>query len=342
MAGRGHSCNPNRGLNDTHMAGNEERGLLADHIQVVSSVEEALALLAAHRGNARLIAGGTVLMPLIERGECTATHLVDVSRVCAMRRIALAADHVVIGGAVTLAALTESAVVRAQVPVLYEAALAVEGDEVRAAATLVGRMVAAEGSAEGSVALVALDAEAQITNLTGSQWMPVASLFVRSGVSRVDSTTEIVTAVRVPAPDPACGTAIGWIERPGPQQPSPLVLALVLALTPDRDTVRWGSVAMGTEAGIPAHVGTAEAALAGASVADPNTRERVARLVAAAGADAVCRSDTGGSIGATHGVDEASRDSVRQTILRLVQGCYDQALAAATVGGASGNGHRAP
>jgi len=324
------------------MAGNGKHRLLADHIQAVSSVEEALAHLAAHRGNARLIAGGTVLTPLIERGECTATHLVDISRVCAMRRIALADEHVVIGGAVTLAALVESAVVRAHVPMLYEAALAVEGDEVRAAATLVGRMVAAEGSAEGSVALVALDAEAQIANLTGSQWMPVASLFVRSGVSRVDSTAEIVTAVRVPALGSCCGTAIGWIERPGPQQPSPLVLALVLGLTPDRDAVRWGAVAMGTETGIPAHVGAAEEALAGAPLADPNTRERVARLIAAAGADAACRTDADSHITATQRIDESSRDSVRQMILRLAQGCYDQALAAAMAGGASGDGHQAP
>lgn len=318
------------------MVGNGKRRL--DNIHVASSTEEALAHLAAHRGNAQIIAGGTVLMPLIERGECVATHLVDVSRVCTMKRITLAGDHVVIGGAVTFGGLTESPLIRAQVPMLYEAALVAGDEEVRALATLVGRMVAAEGSAESSVALVALDAEAQITNLTGSQWMPVVSLFVRSGVSRVDSTSEIVTAVRVPALDAHCGMAIGWIERPSPRQPSPLVLALVLSLAPEGDAVRWGSVAMGTPAGIPAHIRPAEEALTGALVADPNTRERLTRLVGAAGAEAVCRSDTGDDSRATRHVDEASRGAVREAVVHLAQGCYDQALAAAMARGASGNG----
>lgn len=310
------------------MTGNGKRGLLVDNIQVVSSVDEALAHLSAHRGHAQLIAGGTVLMPLIERGECTATHLVDVSRVCSMKRIAVADGHVVIGGVVTLECLAESTTIRDEVPILREAALAVGGEEVRALATLVGRMVAAEGSAEGSVALVALDAEAQITNLTGSQWLPVDSLFVRSGVSRVDSTSEIVTAVRVPALAPGCGTAIGWLKGPDAQEPSPLVLALVLCLSPDGGAVRWGSVAMGTPTGVPTHIRPAEEALAGAPAADPHSRERLTRLVAAAGADALC-------------ADEASREAVRQTILQLAQGCYDQALAVATTRGAQENGHEA-
>lgn len=308
------------------MAGHGQRGLSVDSIEVVASVEEALAHLAAHRGEAQLIAGGTMLMPLIERGECTASHLVDVSRVCAMKRITLNDGHVVIGGSVTLAALVENALIGAEAPMLRDAAMAVEGEDVRALATLVGRMVAAEGSAEVSVALVALDAEAKIANLTGSQWMPVDSLFVRSGVSRVDSTSEIVTAVRVPAADPHGGTAIGWIERPEPRQPSSLVLALALSLSPDRDVVRWGSVAMGTPTGIPAHVRPAEEALTGAPVNDPDTRERFARLVGAAGADAMR-------------VDESTRAAVREAIIQLAQGCYDQALAAAMARDASGDGH---
>lgn len=304
------------------MAGNGKRGLLVDNVQVASSVEEALAHLAAHRGNAQLIGGGTLLMPLVVRGDCPAAHLVDVSHVCSMKRIVRTGGHVVIGGSVTLATLAENTVIRAEVPMLGDAALAVEGEEVRATATLAGRVVAAEGSAEVSVALVALDAEAQITNLTGSQWMPVDTLFVHSGVSRVDSTSEIVTALRVPVRDPRGGTAIGWIERSGPGQPSPLVLALVLSLAPDRDRLRWGSVAIGTPAGIPVHVRAAEEALTGAPVADPITRERLARLIGAAGADAM-------------GVDEASRTAVRDMVSRLAQGCYDQALSTAMRGALS-------
>jgi carbon-monoxide dehydrogenase medium subunit len=325
MAGRGHSRILDKGLSDTDMTETGKSGLQVDGIHVVASVDEALAYLAAHRGNARLIAGGTQLMPLIERGVCDATFLVDVSRVCSMQRIVQDERHVVIGGSVTLAKLAENPIICAEAPVLRDAALAVEGESVRAMATLVGHIVAAEGSAPVAVALVALDAEAQIDNLTGSQWMPVDALYVRSGVSRVDSTSEIVTAVRFPRTGPGVGTAMGWIERPEPGQPSPLIVALALCLSSDHATVRWGSVAIGSPVGIPMHVRPAEEALTDAPVGEPDTRERLARLVAAAGTDAM-------------GVDEASRTEVRATTVGLAQRCYDQALGAAMASDAAGDG----
>ena len=303
-----------------------KRGLLVDNIQVAASVEEALAHLSTHRGQAQVIAGGTVLMPAIESGASAATYLVDISQVCTMRRIALTNGHLVIGGAVTFAALIESPLIRSHAPMLYEAAFAVGGEDVRALATLVGRMVAAEGSAESSVALVALDAEAEIANLTGSQWLPVESLFVRSGVSRVDSTSEIVTAVRVPLLTEGQGAALGWMAHPEPSAPAPIVMALEVSLAPERDTIAWASIALGTPMGIPAHVVAAEQALQGAAVDDPKTRERFTRLVGAAGADAMR-------------IDETERETVRQALAPLVQGCYDQALRDALARPAASNGH---
>ena len=170
---------------------------LADYF-MASSIEEALAYLMAHHGKAQLVAGGTLLMPQMQRGECIARQLVDISRVSAMKRVTMDGDRLVIGGAVTLASLADSDLVRAHAPLLYQAARAIATPKVRYLATLAGNVIAAEGSAQGALALVALDAEAQITNTTGSQWLPVESLFVRAGLSRVDSTSEIATLIRVP------------------------------------------------------------------------------------------------------------------------------------------------
>ena len=67
-----------------------------------SSVEEAVSYLGAHQGEARVVSGGTELLPQVQRGELAAGHLVDVSQIAALRRVAVGADQVVIGGAAPL------------------------------------------------------------------------------------------------------------------------------------------------------------------------------------------------------------------------------------------------
>ena len=252
---------------------------LADYF-MASSIEEALAYLMAHHGKAQLVAGGTLLMPQMQRGECIARQLVDISRVSAMKRVTMDGDRLVIGGAVTLASLADSDLVRAHAPLLYQAARAIATPKVRYLATLAGNVIAAEGSAQGALALVALDAEAQITNTTGSQWLPVESLFVRAGLSRVDSTSEIATLIRVPTSGRAQGQVLDGLTPRAPGGRAPLLLALCLSLSNAEQTIDWASVAIGSITTPPHHLSEAESALADAFPRDPRTRARFTELVA--------------------------------------------------------------
>ena len=151
---------------------------------VAASVEDALSYLSAHHGEAQLLGGGTLLMPLVQRGQSMATRLVDISGIGSLRRIVAKDDYIRIGGAATLAVILESKVVRFQAPLLYEAAAAMGTPQVRHLATLAGNLVSAEGNAECLVALVALEADAEITNLTGNQWLPVSTLLARGPAFR--------------------------------------------------------------------------------------------------------------------------------------------------------------
>ncbi|NLG50532.1 MAG: hypothetical protein GX552_10525 [Chloroflexi bacterium] len=246
---------------------------------MASSVEEALAYLTVNRGEAQLVAGGTDLLPRLEAGDLLFEHLVDVSRVAAMKRIEQENGYLIIGGSVTFAALQEEALVRERVPLLWEAARQMGTPEVRQAATLAGNVVTAYGNADGAVALVALDAEVEITNMTGSQWLPIGALFVRSGVSRVDSTSEIVTAVRLGGLGPDQGMAL---ERVAPRQPgerAPLVLAMVLAVDREANVVDWASVAAGAADTVPFRFAGLEELLGGLHLDDVRTREMLPNLV---------------------------------------------------------------
>lgn len=230
---------------------------------LASSVDGALAFLMAHHGRAQVIAGGTALMLDLQREQTAATHLVDVSRIHTMKAISEQNDHLLIGGAVTFTEIAASELVRRCAPLVYTSSRLIGTPQVRFLATLAGGLVWAMGNAEGSAALVALDAEAEITNFTGPQWLPVASLFVHSGLSRVDSTSEVVTALRMPLPQLGQGSALARLAPTETLAGSALVLALVLALDGEGRSVEWASLVIGSPQMVPRHLPVAEQALCG-------------------------------------------------------------------------------
>ncbi len=240
---------------------------------VASSVAEALAFLATRRGQAQLIAGGTELRPRIERGECPFSSFVDVSRIAVMKRVQQENSHLVLGGGATFTALADNELVAAQAPLIHRAVQLVASCPKRRDGTVAGAMVTAVGSAEISVALTALAAEVQVTNLTGEQWVPVASLFPRPGSCQVDSTAEMITAVRCRALAPDEGYALERIEPHAEGAYPAITLALLLALEADGDTVRAVTVAYGLLSGVPAVAPDLAALLVGQSVKKAGTWE---------------------------------------------------------------------
>ena len=230
---------------------------------VASSVEEALAYLMAHHGRAQVISGGTALMMDVQRGRTEATHLVDVSRIPTMNAISEQDGGLLIGGAVTFADLVASDLIRLRAPLVYAAGRSMGTPLIRHLATLAGGLAWAQGNAEASAALIALDAEAQITNFTGSQWLPVDSLFVRSGVSRVDSTSEIITALQMRSAQPRQGSALARLAHSETPEGSALVIAVVLTLDEPGRSVISSSFVVGSPAMVPRHLPEAEQALCG-------------------------------------------------------------------------------
>lgn len=238
------------------------RRVLFDYF-MASSVDEALGYLTSQHGEAQVVGGGTSLMLQVQRGECQATRLVDVSHIGAMRRIVQQDHLLLIGGAMTFAKLLCSDVARACAPLLCDAARSLNAPAVRHLATLAGNVVSSVGTADGAVALVALDAEAEVTNLTGSQWLPVSSLFVRHGISRLNTTSEIITTFRVPCLGKGQGGALVRAKPINAWASAPLALALILSLDEAGQALEGASVAAGWEGGIPRHLSGVEKGLKG-------------------------------------------------------------------------------
>jgi len=235
---------------------------------VASSIEEALAYLSAHHGEAQLLGGGTHLLPQIQRGEGVAQRLVDVSHIHPMTKISLQDDYLLIGGAVTLEDLLEEELVRQQAPLLLEAVQDMGSPSLRHLATVAGDIVSAEGLSRLSVALVTLEAEAEITNLTGAQWLRLERLFVRKGLSRVDSTAEILTAIRLHPWGAGQGMALEGGQRTRGQAGGTVLLGIALTLDATGEQLAGLVITLSSAETIPQRLGQVEEALEGRTTSE--------------------------------------------------------------------------
>jgi carbon-monoxide dehydrogenase medium subunit len=177
------------------------------------SIEEALQCLAAQSGKARLIAGGTDVLPDIRKGIIRPSCLVDITRIPILKEIDVDDGFVTIGAAVTFAMIREHPSLHERVHALVDAARSVGAGAIQNAATWVGNIVQAMPAADGGIVAIALDAEARIVDCDGARWQPVESLFRGPGVSAIDPRRQLVTHIRFPRPGRKTGTAWRRVGR---------------------------------------------------------------------------------------------------------------------------------
>jgi len=178
-----------------------------------TSVEEAVACLARRPGAARVIAGGTDVLPDLRKGRIEPCCLVDVTRIPALQEVSVEPTWVTVGAAVTFATLREHPFLREHVHALVEAAGSVGAAAIQNAATWVGNIVQAMPAADGAIVAVALGAEAEVVSAEGARWEPVEDLFEGPGCSAVDPQRELVTRIRFPRPTAKTGTAWRRVGR---------------------------------------------------------------------------------------------------------------------------------
>lgn len=247
--------------------------------EIPTSVEQTLAILAQHQGQARIIAGGTDLVIEIQEGKCAADCLVDVTRIPGLDRIEQTGDWIVLGSNVTFRQIKESALLRERARVLAEAAATVGALQIQTVATLAGNIVNAMPAADGSVALIALDAEAEIVDRFGRSWRPVAELFRGPGLSAVDPTQQMLTAIRFRGTGAGQGSA--W-ERIGRRQALALPIlncAVSVGLDGEGRRFEWARIGLAPVAPVPFRARQAESFLIG-QPADLDTFSQAADVAA--------------------------------------------------------------
>ena len=122
------------------------------------SLSEALDMLDHFKGRARVIAGGTDVIPELRRRDLQVKALVDISRLPGLNAIEKAGRHIILGGLVTHGQVASSPLIREKAGLLADGAAAVGSPQIRNIATVAGNLVSGRPAADTSIPLLALGA----------------------------------------------------------------------------------------------------------------------------------------------------------------------------------------
>jgi len=249
------------------------------HYHIPSTIDEALALLAAYQGRARVMAGGTDLLLDIRQGNTPRPDaLVDITRIADLNRIERQGDMLVIGAGVTHSRIVASALLAARATCLVESCGVVGGPQVRNVGTLGGNVAHALPAGDGTTSLVALDAEADAIVAGERRWRPIAELFLGPGQSLLDHTRDLLVGFRFRLCGPGEATAFKRIMRPQGVALPILGCAVWVRLDETGEYYDDVRVCIGPVAPVPVRASDVEAALRGRPVGN----EALDRAVGAA------------------------------------------------------------
>lgn len=253
------------------------------------SVAEAVQLLSDHP-EARLLAGGHSLIPLMRFRLARPEMLIDIGGIADLKGIAVSGDTISIGALATHAEIAAAPEVRQANGLLAEAAGGIGDPAVRNRGTIGGNLAHADPASDWATVLTALGATVTAQGPGGSRTIAAADLIEDAFVTAL-AENELITAVSVPAL--AANQRAEYAKMAHPASFYAVVGgAVVVTLDGDGDGARCAaaSVAVGGLTPRPVKAPAVEAALTGAALTADNIAAATANLgddLAAAGVDII-------------------------------------------------------
>ena len=219
------------------------------------SVDEAIALLGEHGEDAKLLAGGHSLLPMMKLRFAFPSVLVDIGRIADASYVRVEGDEVAIGALTRHAELVRSDVLHAEAPLIAKVAAYVGDPQIRHRGTIGGSVAHADPAADLPAAVLASDATLVVQGPGGRRSIG-ATEFFQGYFETAMTADEMLVEIRVPRTGPHGAHYEKFTRRANDW-------AIVAVATVA------GRVAMANMGGAPLRAGATEAALAdGASIAD--------------------------------------------------------------------------
>jgi carbon-monoxide dehydrogenase medium subunit len=250
-----------------------------------SSVDEALELAAEHGEDAKYLAGGHSLLPLMKLRMASPTVLIDLGRITELSYIRDEGTYVAIGALTRHHDVATSAVLAADVPLLAHTAGEVGDPQIRHRGTIGGSVAHGDSASDLPATLLALDATFVIRGESGTRPVP-ATEFFKSIFETAIEPGELLTEIQVPKPAaPAAWSfqkftkrAIDWAIVGVAVQGTSVAL-ISMGMTPLRATAVESALASGASIADAAAL-AAEGTSAGSDIHGSKAyREHLARVL---------------------------------------------------------------
>jgi carbon-monoxide dehydrogenase medium subunit len=235
-----------------------------------TTVEDVVAVLTEHGDEAKPLAGGQSLVPMLALRLTRFEHLVDLNGVGALATITLDGDHVRIGACARQAAVGRDPVVAQHAPLLTEATPLIGHFQIRNRGTMGGSVAHADPASEYPAVALALGAALEVTSTGGTRLVAADEFFTGTWTTVLESE-ELLTAIVVPASRGRRGQAIEEVAR----RHGDFALAGAVAVVDvdAQDRVTNAAIAMFGMGSTPLRAPDAERALVGQSGADTDLSE---------------------------------------------------------------------
>lgn len=177
-----------------------------------TSLDEAIAILGEHSGEAKVLSGGQSLIPMLKLRLAAPTVLVDINRIGGLDYIAERDGALRIGALAREAELERSGLVRTKYPILTDTAAVIADPLVRNTATICGNVAHGDPGNDHPATMIALGASFTARGPNGTRSIPAREFF-RGLFETALAPDEIVTEIVIPAPPARSGGAYLKLER---------------------------------------------------------------------------------------------------------------------------------
>ena len=258
----------------------------AFHYHRAGSLKEAATMLAQLGEDAKLLAGGQSLIPLMKLRFANPAHLVDMNFISGTSYIR-EEDGTLRFGALTRHAEIEASAAAGKIPILHDCAAGIADVQVRNRGTIGGSLAEADPSGDWATVLMTLSAEVRCLGTNGERTVSVSD-FIKDAYTTALAHDELVSEVAVKVPSKGSGGAYLAFKRSAPVYPT---ASAAVQLTVDGDVCRDAAIALGCVGLTAIRATDAEAAMGGQLL----TEKTIARAVEASRAVADPQSDMRGS-----------------------------------------------
>jgi aerobic carbon-monoxide dehydrogenase medium subunit len=239
-----------------------------------STLQEAIALLTQYGGEAKILAGGHSLLPIMNLRLAQPKALIDIGKIPGLSGIREENGTIVIGAMTTHYLVESSSLLKQKVPILPETAAVIGDVQVRNRGTIGGSIAHADPAGDLPGAAVALDMQLKAVGPRGERTLSAREFFVDILTTALQSD-EILTEIRVPAMPPRTGSA--YEKFPNPASRYAIVGAAAVITLDGNGVCQKAGVGLNGVTGTPVAAVGVEQALVGKRINDQSIQEASAK-----------------------------------------------------------------